>query len=104
MHFSLALPATFTKNLINQTKAEGEVVLLCCELSKPAATVQWKKGSELLKPGEKYDMKQKATSCEIQIKSLTIEDSGEYSCAVGDQKTFATLKVTGMLSFFILPL
>ncbi|XP_023820745.1 obscurin isoform X13 [Oryzias latipes] len=96
-----ALPATFTKNLINQTKAEGEVVLLCCELSKPAATVQWKKGSELLKPGEKYDMKQKATSCEIQIKSLTIEDSGEYSCAVGDQKTFATLKVTALPPNFV---
>lgn len=44
-------------------------------------------------------MKQKETSCELQIKNLKVEDSGEYSCVCGDQKTSATVKVNGMDSF-----
>lgn len=98
MSFAPVLPATFTEKLKDQSKTEGEVVSLSCGLSKPAATVQWRKGSELLKPGEKYEMTQKGTSCLLQIKSLVVEDSGEYSCVVGDQTTSATLKVTGMNS------
>lgn len=69
---------------------------LRCELSKPAAVVQWKKDSEILKPGEKYDMKQAEGSCILQILNLKIEDSGPYTCICGDEKTFAALKVTGM--------
>lgn len=69
---------------------------LCCKLSKPADCVQWKKGSEIiLKSGGKYDMKQEETSCELQIKNLEVEDSGEYYCTCGDQKTSATVKVNG---------
>ncbi len=68
---------------------------LRCKLSKPVE-VQWKKGSEILKAGEKYEMKQKETSYELQIKNLKVEDSGEYSCMCGDQKTSAAVKVNGM--------
>uniref|UniRef100_A0A3P8RRA3 Ig-like domain-containing protein n=1 Tax=Amphiprion percula TaxID=161767 RepID=A0A3P8RRA3_AMPPE len=81
--------AQLTK-LKNQEKKEGETVMLRCELSKPGANIQWKKGSEVLKPGEKYDMKQKETICELQILHLKVEDSGEYSC-----KSTATLAVKG---------
>lgn len=95
-HFVLALPATFIEKLKNQEKKEGESVTLRCELSKPAAVVQWKKDSEILKPGEKYDMKQAEGSCILQILNLKIEDSGAYTCICGDEKTFAALKVTGM--------
>ncbi|XP_053185436.1 obscurin [Scomber japonicus] len=90
------LPATFKGKLNNQDKKEGETVTLSCELSKPAADVQWKKGSEILKAGEKYEIKQRETSCELQIKSLKVEDSGEYSCVCGDQKTSATVKVNAL--------
>ena len=69
---------------------------LCCELSKPATDIQWKKGSEILKAGEKYQMKQKQSTVELQIKDLKVEDSGEYSCVCVDQKTSATVKVNGM--------
>lgn len=72
---------------------------LRCELSKPAVVVQWKKDSEILKPGEKYDMKQAEGSCILQILNLKIEDSGAYTCICGDEKTFAALKVTGMRIF-----
>uniref|UniRef100_A0A3Q1BNW2 non-specific serine/threonine protein kinase n=1 Tax=Amphiprion ocellaris TaxID=80972 RepID=A0A3Q1BNW2_AMPOC len=91
-----ALPASFNEKLKNQEKKEGETVMLRCELSKPGANIQWKKGSEVLKPGEKYDLKQKETICELQILHLKVEDSGEYSCVCGDQKTSATLKVNAL--------
>ncbi|XP_042075765.1 obscurin isoform X14 [Haplochromis burtoni] len=91
-----ALPATFIEKLKNQEKKEGESVTLRCELSKPAAVVQWKKDSEILKPGEKYDMKQAEGSCILQILNLKIEDSGAYTCICRDEKTFAALKVTAL--------
>uniref|UniRef100_A0A3B4XP29 Ig-like domain-containing protein n=1 Tax=Seriola lalandi dorsalis TaxID=1841481 RepID=A0A3B4XP29_SERLL len=81
------------KDLSNQDRKEGESVTLSCALSKPAANVQWKKGSEILEGGEKYEMKQKDTCLELQIKDLKVEDSGDYSCVCGDQKTSATVKV-----------
>ncbi|KAI3374875.1 hypothetical protein L3Q82_021410 [Scortum barcoo] len=91
-----ALPASFQEKLKNQEKKQGETVTLHCELSKPAANVQWKKGSEILKAGEKYEMKQKETSCELRIKNVKVEDSGEYTCVCGDQKTSATVKVNAL--------
>ncbi|XP_062259642.1 obscurin isoform X11 [Platichthys flesus] len=96
-----ALPATFKGKLKNQDKKEGETVTLCCELSKPATDIQWKKGSEILKAGEKYEMKQKQTAVELQIKDLKVEDSGEYSCMCVDQKTSASVKVNALPPTFI---
>ncbi|XP_039998756.1 obscurin isoform X7 [Xiphias gladius] len=96
-----ALPANFKEKLKNQDKKEGETVTLCCELSKPAADIKWKKGSEILKAGERYEMKQRHTSLELQIKDLKVEDSGMYSCVCGDQKTSATLKVNELPLIFI---
>ncbi|XP_069366633.1 obscurin isoform X33 [Paralichthys olivaceus] len=96
-----ALPATFKEKVKNQDKKEGETVTLCCELSKPATDIQWKKGSEILKAGEKYEMRQKHTALELQIKDLKVEDSGEYSCVCVDQKTSATVKVNALPPTFI---
>lgn len=83
--------------LKNQEKTTGETARLCCKLSKPVA-VQWKKGSEYLTPGEKYEMKQREMLCELLVKDLKVEDSGEYSCVCREQKTSATVKVCGMES------
>ncbi|XP_078120450.1 LOW QUALITY PROTEIN: obscurin [Sander vitreus] len=96
-----ALPASFKEKLENQEKKQGETVTLCCKLSKPADGVQWKKGTEILKAGEKYQMKLEETSCELKIKNLEVEDSGEYSCMCVDQKTSATVKVNALPPTYI---
>lgn len=108
--FVLALPVSFTEELKSQEKNRGETVTLSCKLSKCAA-VQWKKGSEILTTGRKYEVKQKETLCELQIKNFNVEDSGDYICVCGQMKTSATVKVNGMdpsgpllLHVFVLPL
>nr|XP_033505663.1 obscurin isoform X7 [Epinephelus lanceolatus] len=96
-----ALPATFQEMLKTQEKKEGETATLCCKLSKPVDSVQWKKGSEVLQAGKKYEMKLEEIRCELQIKNLEVEDNGEYSCVCGDQKTSATVKVNALPPTYI---
>lgn len=74
---------------------EGETAFLCCELSKPGVLVQWKKGSMLLRPGIKYEMKQNGCELELQINDLICEDSGVYKCCVGSLETKANILVKG---------
>ncbi|XP_014875279.1 obscurin isoform X10 [Poecilia latipinna] len=88
-----ALPTTFVKKLESQEAEEGASVTLHCELSKPGVSVEWKKGTQVLKSGEKYQMKQKASVNELIISKVVPEDSGDYSCVCGDQKTTANLKI-----------
>ncbi|XP_043991330.1 obscurin isoform X23 [Gambusia affinis] len=88
-----ALPTTFVKKLESQEAEEGASVTLHCELSRPGVSVEWKKGTQVLKSGEKYQMKQKASVNELIISKVVPEDSGDYSCVCGDQKTTASLKI-----------
>ncbi|XP_019734410.1 obscurin isoform X5 [Hippocampus comes] len=99
-----ALPATFKEKLKNRDATEGETVTLRCELSKPAANVHWRKGSETLTPGETYEIKQQEASCELRIRNVKTDHCGEYSCLCGDQKTSATLKVNALPPSFTVKL
>ncbi|XP_035994194.1 obscurin isoform X16 [Fundulus heteroclitus] len=94
-----ALPATFVKKMESLEAEEGASVTLHCELSKPGVPVEWKKGTQVLKSGEKYQMKQKASVNELIITKVVPEDSGDYSCVCGDQKTTASLKIKAPISF-----
>lgn len=93
---SPVIPARFKGQMKNQQVTEGGKVLLSCELSKPGCQVQWKKGPESLKNGGRYQIMQRDTMFELQISELVVEDSGEYSCECGNEKTTANLVVSGM--------
>ena len=75
---------------------EGSVTLHC-ELSNPGAPVEWRKGSQLLKAGEKYHMTQNGCSHQLQIVDLKHIDTGGYACRSGDAESFASLKVNGRM-------
>lgn len=94
--FCIALPITFKQELKNQEAEEGNNVTLRCEISKAGAQVEWWKGEELLKPGEKYQMRQMATKMELVIRKVLPEDSGIYTCVCPDQKSNAVIKIKGM--------
>ncbi|XP_045423418.1 obscurin isoform X23 [Lemur catta] len=95
-----ALPAQFTGRLRNKEATEGTVASLRCELSK-AAPVEWKKGAETLRDGDRYSLRQDGAVCELQIRGLAVADAGEYSCVCGQERTSATLTVRALPAHFI---
>ncbi|CAO2643307.1 Obscn [Lemmus lemmus] len=95
-----ALPTRFIEDLRSQEATEGTMVTLRCQMSK-AAPVEWRKGSESLRDGERYSLRQEGATCELQIHGLSVEDAGEYSCVCGQERTSATLSVKALPARFI---
>lgn len=79
---------------------EGGAALLTCKISKPGVAVQWKKGSDLLRPGDKYKMKDNGCELQLQIHDLKCEDSGRYGCYADAIGTTAVILVKGMCKHF----
>lgn len=95
-HASSALPVTFKQKLRNVLIEEGSTAALRCELSKPGRDVEWRKsGNELIRSGEKYQMRQRDMLIELKIFDVTPEDSDIYTCISGNIETTATLTVNG---------
>lgn len=75
---------------------EGNTAAFRCELSKPGHSVEWRKrGDEVIRNGEKYQMRQRDTLLELRIFDVTPEDSDIYTCICGNIETTATLTVNG---------
>ncbi|XP_046506348.1 obscurin-like [Equus quagga] len=89
-----ALPAKFTKGLRKEEATEGATATLRCELSK-AVPVEWRKGSDTLRAGDRVSLRQDGAVCELEIRGLALTDAGEYSCVCGKERTSATLTVRG---------
>nr|XP_046247907.1 obscurin [Scatophagus argus] len=87
------LPPSFKLPLVNQEVTEGNCVVLRCELDKPAPSVEWRRGEELLKNGDKYQMRKKDLQVEMRIADLSLSDTGDYTCICGEQMTKATVIV-----------
>ena len=89
------MPAFFKEGLKNREATDGGTATLRCQLSAVGVPVEWKKGDKALKPSEKYRMRQEDTAAELLIRDLEVEDTGEYSCVCGEQRTSAVLTVHG---------
>lgn len=90
------LPVFFSQELQHVEAEEGGEVCLCCELSKPEKSVQWKKNNLPLRSSGRYEMKQDSCLLQLHIKDLTPEDTGRYSCQTGPAVTVANVKVKGV--------
>lgn len=80
---------------MNQEATEGNSVILRCELSKPAPSVEWRRAGRLLKNGDKYQMRKKDLQLEMKVTDLSLDDFGDYTCTCGEQMTKATVIVNG---------
>ncbi|XP_046522205.1 obscurin isoform X1 [Equus quagga] len=98
-----ALPAEFIGRLRSKEAVEGATATLRCELSK-AAPVEWRKGSETLRAGDRVSLRQDGAVCELEIRGLAVADAGEYSCVCGQERTSATLTVRAPQVVFREPL
>lgn len=86
---------TFKQKLKSQEVVEEGSVTLRCELSKAGVPVEWRRHAQLLREGDKYDMRQEGRVAEMTVKNLVLADAGEYSCCVGATSTSADIKVRG---------
>ncbi len=57
--------------------------------------MQWKKGTVILKPCKKYEIKQDGRQLQLQIHEVTAQDSGAYKCCAGSLATNGSIEVTG---------
>lgn len=90
-----ALPVTFKQEIQNLEVKEGYSGEFCCELSKPGAAVDWRKGRVVLKPGYKYEMKQEGRLSKLIINNIEESDAGKYTCKTSDSQSSAELSVRG---------
>ncbi|KAM4869534.1 LOW QUALITY PROTEIN: obscurin-like [Urocitellus parryii] len=98
------LPARFIETCLRSQEAtERSMVTLLCKLSK-VAPVEWRKGSETLRDGDLYRLRQEGATCELQIQGLTVAEAGEYSCVCGQERTSAVLTVRVPQAVFWEPL
>ncbi|KAJ7322096.1 hypothetical protein JRQ81_018383, partial [Phrynocephalus forsythii] len=95
-----ALPVLFKEGLKNREAVEGTTATLRCEMTKAGAEVEWRKNSQILKASDKYRMKQEGAVAELLIRDLQVEDTGDYACLCGDQKTTAALTVHAVPAHF----
>lgn len=90
-----AQPVLFKTQLQNLERQAGDSASLRCKTTKPGASVVWRCGDRVLASSSKYHLKQEGTVVELVIYKLHAEDTGEYSCDTGSQRTSAVLTVQG---------
>ncbi|KAK6320615.1 hypothetical protein J4Q44_G00097220 [Coregonus suidteri] len=88
-----AFPVTFKRQLQNTMIKEGDSGEFWCELSKPGAPVDWRKGRVILKSGDKYEMKQEGRITKLLIHDVEESDAGKYTCKTKDAQSTAELTV-----------
>ncbi|MEQ2162587.1 hypothetical protein GOODEAATRI_021318 [Goodea atripinnis] len=84
---------SFFETVLNLEVKEGDSAAFCCELSKPGAPVDWRKGRVILKAGYKYEMKQDRGLTKLIINNVDESDAGKYTCKTEDSQSTAELKV-----------
>uniref|UniRef100_A0A3P9JP58 Ig-like domain-containing protein n=1 Tax=Oryzias latipes TaxID=8090 RepID=A0A3P9JP58_ORYLA len=87
---------SFKQKLKNQEAVEESCLTLHCELSKPGVEVEWRRDAQLLKEGEKYQMKREGRVAEMLISNVALADAGEYSCFVAN--TFGSVSYNGNIT------
>lgn len=85
----------FNKELKNVEAEEGGTAVLHCEISKPDAPVEWRKGGVVIEPSDKYELKLKGSVAELIIHGVEPDDCGDYTCSTGYEITTGSVYVQG---------
>uniref|UniRef100_A0A3Q3BJ75 Ig-like domain-containing protein n=1 Tax=Kryptolebias marmoratus TaxID=37003 RepID=A0A3Q3BJ75_KRYMA len=76
----LKKPVHIFRDVMNVKAVPGEDAELSCEITKPEATIHWRKNGHLIRQSPKYIMSVEKNLARLVIKNATIKDSGEYCC------------------------
>lgn len=90
-----AQPVLFKTHLQNLERQAGESASLCCETTKPGASLVWRHGDKVLSSSSKYRLRRDGRAVALVICKLQRADAGVYSCDTGSQRTTAVLTVQG---------
>ncbi|NXU35277.1 OBSCN protein, partial [Drymodes brunneopygia] len=69
------VPVLFKQWLKNEEVEEGRTAVLRCELTRPHARLEWRRGDTVLQPGDKYEMRQEGTRAELLIYEAEAQDA-----------------------------
>lgn len=86
------------KKLQDSEVKEREVAILEVEITSQTADVSWRKDGVPLKPTEeKIEFCKEGTVRKLLIRSTSVHDEGEYTCALVDDECSAEVTVVGGL-------
>lgn len=97
----IELPPTILYDLEHLTIAQGEKATFEVELTKGDALVRWFKNGEEIQFSDHVQLRIDGKKQKLKIYDALLEDSGEYSCIVGDQVSTGSLKVEKPLVEFV---
>ncbi|KAJ4429601.1 hypothetical protein ANN_21787, partial [Periplaneta americana] len=95
------LPPEIITKMQDMTIAKGEKATFEIELTKGDALVRWFKDDKELQFSEHVQLSIDGKRQKLKIYNSELEDSGVYSCRVGEQTSSATLKVEEPVVDFI---
>ena len=90
-------PIGFSIKFEDQNIQEEEHLTLSCEVNKSGSRVVWSKDNERLWPDGRIDIKARGSTHNLIISGVRMDDTGEYSCRVGDESCTARVTVRGQL-------
>ncbi|KAL0184738.1 hypothetical protein M9458_020434, partial [Cirrhinus mrigala] len=80
-------PVTFayiSEDDLHRNIVEQDNLLLCCQVSRSDAIVQWYKDGVELKPSDNVLIEAENTLRRLIVLSAQLSDSGTYTCRAGD--------------------
>lgn len=96
MKFVPGKAKSVSRELQSISVVSGEDAVFSCEVTETRATVQWAKDGKDIRKSEKYEISKEERVMKLTVHSVTVQDSGEYSCEViGGATTKAKLEIKG---------
>ena len=109
MHESLSLSSCTLSEIpyfllpLKETKiSEKQTALFECEISQPAALVQWYKDGIEIQPSTRIEIDADGQFHDLTIRNAVVEDEAEYAAEIliSGERSSATLFVEGLYWFF----
>lgn len=87
--------AYITEDDLHRNIVEQDNLLLCCEVSRSDAVVQWYKDGVEIKSSDNVLIETENTVRRLIIQSAQLSDSGTYTCRAGDNALIFKVNVRG---------